>query len=963
MSIDLYEHNQTAYKNAISMLNDCNKAAIVHPTGTGKSFIGFKLCEDNPDKRICWLSPSEYIFKTQLENVKKVDPSFSRKNIVFITYAKLMLMLENEIKDISPDYIILDEFHRCGATEWGKGVERLLDMYADVPILGLSATAIRYLDNQRNMADELFDGNIASEMTLGEAVVRGILLPPKYVATVYSFQKDIEKYSAYIKKVKNKTRAEKAEKKLEKLKRMLENADGIDVIINKHITDKTGKYIVFCSNKEHMDEMISHVDEWFCGVNNNIRVYEAYSNNPETSKAFSDFKSDVSDNLKLLFCIDMINEGIHIDDISGVVLLRPTVSPTVFKQQIGRAMAVGSKKNAVILDIVDNISNLYSIDSIRDEMQNAIDFYNYHGEQDKIVADTFTVIDEVYDCRKLFDELEDMLSASWDIMYLEAKKYYEANGHLLPEADYVTELGYPIGQWMVTQRQIYRKGTLSKEKIQKLEKIGMSWLTRNERFWNEKYELAKQFYLANGHLRPTDKDRNLKSWILRQRKRYHDNELSNEEYEKLSEIGMVWDIESSWDVNFPEATKFYEKYGHLDIPVSYVTETGIKLGIWYRSIRGQYRDGILSPEKKKQLENIGIEWTSVKIRTWMKYYELAKEYYETHGDLAVHAKYTTENGLNLGVWISSQRYAMKKGTLSQEQISLLDKIGMSWHQFKNKWDLGYDYALQYYEEYGNIDVPLEYENFDGFRLGAWIASQRSKYRNSKLKPNQIKRLEDLHIKWNPTKDSWRDAFSYAEDYYKKHGDLLVSAKYISPNGFRLGAWLSSQRVKRKKGLLTDEQVRLLDSYNMCWDVNEKKWLDGYAEAKQYFLEHGNLNIPNNYITETGFRLHEWIGTNKMAYKKGNLSNEKVSMLEEINICWNKIADNWLTTYEIAKEYQKKFNNLSEISADFKFKNCNLGEWIRTQHRSWRNGKLKVERQQMLAEIGIVFEKELIDAAV
>lgn len=64
MSIDLYEHNQTAYKNAISMLNDCKKAAIVHPTGTGKSFIGFKLCEDNPDKRICWLSPSEYIFKT-----------------------------------------------------------------------------------------------------------------------------------------------------------------------------------------------------------------------------------------------------------------------------------------------------------------------------------------------------------------------------------------------------------------------------------------------------------------------------------------------------------------------------------------------------------------------------------------------------------------------------------------------------------------------------------------------------------------------------------------------------------------------------------------------------------------------------------------------------------------------------------------------------------------------------------
>ncbi len=961
MSINLYEHNQEAYKKTLVMLNECKKAAIVHPTGTGKSFIGFKLCEDNPNKRICWLSPSDYIFKTQIENVKKATPNFNSDNIVFITYAKLMLMLESEIENISPDYIILDEFHRCGASEWGKGVDKLLSMYADIPILGLSATAIRYLDNQRNMADELFDGNVASEMTLGEAVVRGILLPPKYVTTVYSFQKDIEKYSAFIKRVKSRTRAEKAQKQLEKLKRMLENADGIDEIIKKHITNKSGKYIVFCSNKEHMDEMIARSEEWFCGVNRNLRIYEAYSNDPETSKAFSDFKADVSDDLKLLFCIDMINEGIHIDDISGVILLRPTVSPIVFKQQIGRAMAVGCQKNAVILDIVDNISNLYNIDSICDEMRNAIDFYNYHGEQEKIVTDTFTVIDEVYDCRKLFDELEDMLSASWDIMYLEAKKYFETNGHLLPEADYVTALGYPLGQWIVTQRQVYRntrEGTLSKEKIQKLENIGMSWLTRNERFWNEKYELAVRFYEENGHLKPTDKDRSLNSWILRQRRRYRDSEITNDEYEKLSAIGMVWDIENSWDINYPEAIKFFEKHGHLDIPVSYITETGIKLGVWYRSIRGLYRDKMLTEEKQKLLENIGIEWTSIKIRTWMKYYNLAKEYYEKHSDLAVHAKYVTKDGFNLGVWISSQRYSRKKGTLSQEQIDLLDNIGMSWHQFKNKWDLGYDYALKYYEEYGNIDVPMGYENYDGFKLGAWIATQRNKYRNSKLKPTQIQRLEKICIEWNPTKDAWNNAYINAKEYFEQQGNLLVSANYIAPNGFRLGAWLTSQRVKKKKGLLTNEQVSLLDSCNMCWNLNEKKWFDDYAEAKQYFVEHGSLDMPKGHKTETGFRLHEWLSTNRRAYKNGSLSDEQKEMLECLDICWEKFADNWMLNYEVAKEYQREFKNISEISTNFKFKNHNLGQWIRTQQRSWKSGKLRAERQEMLAEIGVIFDERI-----
>lgn len=62
MSINLYPHNQAAYDMALDMLSSTNKAAIIHPTGTGKSFIAFKLCEDFPDKTICWLSPSEYIF-------------------------------------------------------------------------------------------------------------------------------------------------------------------------------------------------------------------------------------------------------------------------------------------------------------------------------------------------------------------------------------------------------------------------------------------------------------------------------------------------------------------------------------------------------------------------------------------------------------------------------------------------------------------------------------------------------------------------------------------------------------------------------------------------------------------------------------------------------------------------------------------------------------------------------------
>ena len=151
MSLQLFEHNQTAYEDALAMLEATGKAAVVHPTGTGKSYIGFKLCEKFPECTICWLSPSEYIYKTQLENLKDDSDGWQPENVKFFTYAKLMLMSDVELDEIKPDYIILDEFHRCGAEMWGEGVNRLLDMYPDIPLLGLTATSIRYLDNQRNM--------------------------------------------------------------------------------------------------------------------------------------------------------------------------------------------------------------------------------------------------------------------------------------------------------------------------------------------------------------------------------------------------------------------------------------------------------------------------------------------------------------------------------------------------------------------------------------------------------------------------------------------------------------------------------------------------------------------------------------------------------------------------------------------------------------------------------------------
>ena len=367
VALRLFEHNEKAYRAAVRMMEQYGKAAIVHPTGTGKSYIAFKLIEDNPEKVVIWLSPSEYIFKTQLESLKRNDPDFPLANIHFYTYAKRMCCTQAQLDEIAaqkPAYIIFDESHRAGAECWGESTVALLKLCPDAKFLRLTATNIRYLDNNRDMAEELFDSRVASNMTLGEAVVMGILPAPKYVTTVYQYQKALAKYQARVDNLRTPGIQDVNQKYLDALRRALEQADGLD-------------------------------------------------------KVFADFKTDTGDRLKLLFCIDMLNEGVHVEGISGVILFRPTISPIIYKQQIAR---------------LDSIGMVWG---------------NRNDRQ-------------------------------WNQGYQEAKRYFEAHGDLRAPVNYVSPEGYALGKWVKRQRYTRlnpekSSSALTEERMERLDAIGMIW--------------------------------------------------------------------------------------------------------------------------------------------------------------------------------------------------------------------------------------------------------------------------------------------------------------------------------------------------------------------------------------------------------------------------------------------------------------------------------------------------------
>ena len=839
------------------MLASRGKAAVVHPTGTGKSFIAFKLAEDNPSSRVLWLSPSEYIFRTQLENIKSVC-GYEPHNVEFRTYAKLLQTVTEEINALKPDYIILDEFHRVGAEMWGKGVERLFSAYPDVPVLGLSATSIRYLDNRRDMADELFEGNVASEMTLGEAVVRGILTPPEYVLSIYSCSKDIEKYQNRIRRAKTKATRDEAQKKLDALRRSLENAEGLDAVFSKHVKDRHGKYIVFCSNVEHLHETEAHIHEWFNGVDSSPVIYKAYSEDTESSKAFDAFRKDNSEHLKLLLCIDMLNEGIHVDGVSGVILLRPTISPIVYKQQIGRALSSGKSgkdKNSVpvIIDIVNNIENLYSISAVQEEMNTAINYYRGTGQEDKIRNETFTITDETRDSKQLFNELEETLSASWDSMYKLAKAYYEKHNNLDIERRYVTPEGYALGSWLNTQKLVYAgriHGILTEERIQKLNAIGMDW--------QSKYD-------------------------------------------------------SAWEKYYSALCKYKYDNGNIDIKANYVTEDGIALGAWISNLRtaknNRRRGYYLTDERITMLNKLGMIWDKIDFQ-WERNYQACVEYYEKHRNLDIPANYTTADGLRVGAWIRRIRKARDgrlKGavTLTREQIARLDAIGMNWQDaYTKRWEYGYGKAKEYYTRHGNLDVPTMYITEDGFPLGKWLkghiqATDKTGRPSIKLTPERKVKLDTLGFKWEH-EDSWSKRIAACREYKNEHGDLNVPQQYVTTDGIWLGKWLyECRRAYRGESnntvkVLTQEQIRELESLGMDWRTPaERAWEEKYQAAAEMLLKMKQASIADNGGKDkrTAFNaeyppshsIRQWLVRQRSLFRQGKLSNEQVTRLNALNV--------------------------------------------------------------------------------
>ena len=418
----------------MSILQTNNKTFVIQPTGSGKSYIILKLIEDYAEqgRDIIVIEPRKYIFEQLQKKMNKYG--LVGNHVKFLTYSALGKMNAEKIKQFNyPKMVIVDEMHSAGAPKWGLGLQMMFNSFPnDCKYIGLSATPIRYLDKRRNMAEELFDGCIANELGLADAILNRILPLPRYIAGLYTYENEFNAITNKIQSSHN-TDEEKEEllQEVVAMKKNLDKSKGISSIFKKYINQDKGKYIAFCRDINHLNLMKSCLEQWFLEARIACNFYEVHCKNPEKDDQFNAFMDD--DKLAVCLSVAMLSEGVH--GFDGVILLRDTISPNLYYQQIGRVFAVDMDTVPIIFDLVANCESIMEC-SLKNDLLDAIDMRDGNmvnedscvdGEHDsdgmcnsndcntkeitKDDIESFFVFDQVIDAVNAFKEIEGRIKA------------------------------------------------------------------------------------------------------------------------------------------------------------------------------------------------------------------------------------------------------------------------------------------------------------------------------------------------------------------------------------------------------------------------------------------------------------------------------------------------------------------------------------------------------------------------
>lgn len=914
MSMTLNPVNEAAFQKAVQSLETLNRAAVFHPTGTGKSCIAWKVVEAHPQTTFFWLVAGAQRLALRQAELTRYNGGTLPGNVRFCDCEKLAAATPEQwvrLGEQKPGCIVLDCYHELSAVCWAQSVQKLLRMCPQAKVLGLG------VPNGAPVcaaAQELFADCIVSHMTVAEAMAAGTMpVPSAYAALLWPQEEELATLRARIKNLCMPKGDTSLRVQYEELSWSLRQVENLTVLLPRLLSDTSGHYLVLFESAAYQEKLGTELEQLLRTVDPAVRFYAADHACFADSAAVETFLSDTAPGPKVLLCVNAPGVQQPLEGLAGVILVRQSSLMSTFKQMLCRALVAAGNRSVPVFDLVAQFEGLGNGRTLQRDCTEAMTRAGSKTpgfRQERPMQQTY----------RLYGKLRREMEARWEVLCQAAADAAVKEGTLELPRSYTIHSGVPVGKWLELQRQVQagqRPGRLTAEQAAKLEKLGIRWNHRLEAAWEKGFASAQKYRTEHGDLlvpvRYRDKnDFALGEWIVYNRQRYLGGNLTQNRIERLEAIGMVWSTSNDlWEQNYAAATQYYLEHGDLEVPIKYETPSGFGLGVWLGAQRAAHKAGELPQEQVERLDALGMDWTNRNDRKWMSLYDVAAAYYHEHGNLNVPSEYVTPDGVLLGKWVARQRYAYlnpdrSSARVTPERKALLDKLGMVWEKY-DPWQERYDLALAYKTEHGDLEIPSVYKTADGVWLGSWVNRQRQALNSgsSALSSERRKLLRTLfkgeRRPSDPTADhgtvreaNWERNFRSAARYARKYKHLLVPASYVDSDGVRLGVWISNLRAARKNRpdsyQVTPAHIKKLNSIGMVWDARDAKWGTAYQQAKAYYKAHGNLHAAANYKSdETGFCLGDWLRRMREwdTTHDPKLTPERRAMLDKIGMEWSE----------------------------------------------------------------------------
>ena len=914
MSMTLNPVNEAAFQKAVQSLETLNRAAVFHPTGTGKSCIAWKVVEAHPQTTFFWLVAGAQRLALRQAELTRYNGGTLPGNVRFCDCEKLAAATPEQwvrLGEQKPGCIVLDCYHELSAVCWAQSVQKLLRMCPQAKVLGLGVPNVAPVCAA---AQELFADCIVSHMTVAEAMAAGTMpVPSAYAALLWPQEEELATLRARIKNLCMPKGDTSLRVQYEELSWSLRQVENLTVLLPRLLSDTSGHYLVLFESAAYQEKLGAELEQLLRTVDPAVRFYAADHACFADSAAVETFLSDTAPGPKVLLCVNAPGVQQPLEGLAGVILVRQSSLMSTFKQMLCRALVAAGSRSVPVFDLVAQFEGLGNGRTLQRDCTEAMTRAGSKTpgfRQERPMQQTY----------RLYGKLRREMEARWEVLCQAAADASAKEGTLELPRSYTIHSGVPVGKWLELQRQVQagqRPGRLTAEQAAKLEKLGIRWNHRLEAAWEKGFASAQKYRTEHGDLlvpvRYRDKnDFALGEWIVYNRQRYLGGNLTQNRIERLEAIGMVWSTSNDlWEQNYAAATQYYLEHGDLEVPIKYETPSGFGLGVWLGAQRAAHKAGELPQEQVERLDALGMDWTNRNDRKWMSLYDVAAAYYHEHGNLNVPSEYVTPDGVLLGKWVARQRYAYlnpdrSSARVTPERKALLDKLGMVWEKY-DPWQERYDLALAYKTEHGDLEIPSVYKTEDGIWLGSWVNRQRQAL-NSGSSALSSERRKLLRILFkgerrpsDPAADhgtvreaNWERNFRSAARYARKYKHLLVPASYVDSDGVRLGVWISNLRAARKNRpdsyQVTPAHIKKLNSIGMVWDARDAKWGTAYQQAKAYYKAHGNLHAAANYKSdETGFCLGDWLRRMREwdTTHDPKLTPERRAMLDKIGMEWSE----------------------------------------------------------------------------